>query len=394
MSLGALDFGLIVDGTLIIVENCILRLAEAQHQRGRILQRGERFEVVTSATREVFTPALVSVAVIVLVNLPIFALTGVEGKMFKPVAFALIGALIFTVTFVPAACALLLSGRIQEKDNFLVRWAKRGYAPLLAAALKWRWAVVAAARVFVLFCGLLGSRMGAEFIPNLDEGDVAIGTYRPPSTGIEQAVQMQLQLNRALMRLPEVKTVFARNGTAEVATDLMPPGRSGTFVMLKDRADWPDSAKPKAQLLEQMRQAAQGVPGGAYEFTQPIELRFNELISGVRSDLAVEQVAGLSVLTVAPQRTRLARYGLNVGDLQDAVSAALGGRGIGLIYEGDARYPLVVRLSEDLRTDPRALERLPLARPGGGMCRWQKSPSSKRSRAPTRYRATTPSTVW
>lgn len=402
MSLGALDFGLIVDGTLIIVENCILRLAESQHQHGRILQRDERFEVVYRATREVFTPALVSVAVIVLVNLPIFALTGVEGKMFKPMAFAviaaLIGALIFAVTFVPAACALLLSGRIQEKDNLLVRWAKRGYAPLLTAALKWRWAVAAAALVFVLFCGLLGSRMGAEFIPNLDEGDVAIGTYRPPSTGIEQAVQMQLQLNRALLQLPEVKTVFARNGTAEVATDLMPPGRSDTYVMLKDRADWPDPAKPKAQLLEQMRQATEAVPGGAYEFTQPIELRFNELISGVRSDLAVklfgddlevllnraeaiatqlravpgaadvavEQIAGLSVLTVAPRRTRLARYGLNVGDLQDAVSAALGGRQTGLIYEGDARYPLEVRLPEDLRTDPRALERLPLARPGGG----------------------------
>jgi len=401
MSLGAVDFGLIVDGTLIIVENCILRLAEAQHQRGRVLERGERLEAVYRATREVFRPALVSVAVIVLVNVPIFTLTGVEGKMFVPMAFAvitaLIGAMIFAATFVPAACALLLSGRIQEKDNLLVRAAKRGYAPLLRWALKWRWAVAAGALALVLLCSFLGSRMGAEFIPSLDEGDVALGTYRPPSTGIEQAVRMQLQLNRALLKLPEVKTVFARNGTAEVATDLMPPGRSDTYVMLKDHREWPDPDKPKAQLLDEMKRAAESVPGGLYEFTQPIQMRFNELISGVRSDLAiklfgddldtlleraeavaaqirqiagaadvaVEQISGLSVLTVESERTRLARYGLTVGDLQDAVTAALGGREAGLIYQGDARYPLEVRLPEDLRIDPAALERLPLARPGG-----------------------------
>jgi cobalt-zinc-cadmium resistance protein CzcA len=401
MSLGALDFGLIVDGALIIVENCILRLAQAQHEHGRLLERGERFEVVFNATREVFRPSLVSVIVIVLVNLPIFALSGVEGKMFYPMAFAvvaaLVGALIFSITFVPAACALLLSGKVQEKDNIAVAFAKRIYGPLLTNVLRFRGTVVAAAIVLVLVCGFLASRMGAEFIPSLDEGDIAIETNRPVSTGIEQAVAMQLQLNRALLKLPEVETVFARNGTAEVATDLMPPGRADTYVMLKPRDKWRDPNKPKAQLISEIEDALKPVPGTTFGFTQPIQLRFNELISGVRSDVAVkifgddldelvrlaaeaqkivsripgaadvktEQAAGLPLLTVEPRRTQLARYGLTVANIQDVVSAALGGKETGLIYEGDARYPLEVRLPEQLRTDPETLKRLPLTRPGG-----------------------------
>jgi cobalt-zinc-cadmium resistance protein CzcA len=401
MSLGALDFGLIVDGALIIVENCVLRLAGAQHARGQVLERGERLDVVYNATREVFRPSLVSVVVIVLVNLPIFALSGVEGKMFHPMAFAviaaLIGALIFSLTFVPAACALLLTGEIREKDNFIVATAKRLYHPLLRGALRARWAVVGGAVGLVLVCGGLASRMGAEFIPNLDEGDVAIEAVRPPGAGVEQGVQMQLLLNQALRQLPEVKTVFARNGTAEVATDLMPPARADTYVMFKPRQQWPDPDKPKAQLLDELEAAAQSVPGTAYGFTQPIQLRFNELISGVRSDAAVkifgddlgtllklsgevqrmmertpgaadvktEQVSGLPLLTVQPRRIELARYGLTVADVQDAVSAAMGGRETGLIYEGDARYPLEVRLPEQMRVDPEALARLPIARPNG-----------------------------
>ncbi|MBN9534626.1 MAG: CusA/CzcA family heavy metal efflux RND transporter [Alphaproteobacteria bacterium] len=401
MSLGALDFGLIVDGALIVVENCMLRLAEAQHGRDGPLPRGERFEVVFNATREVFRPSLVSVVVIVLVNLPIFALTGVEGKMFHPMAFAviaaLVGALILSVTFVPAACALLLSGKIKEKDNFIVAWARRAYEPMLMAVLRMRFAVVAGAVALVVLCGFLASRMGAEFIPNLDEGDIAIETNRPVSTGIEQAVAMQLQLNRALKKLPEVKTVFARNGTAEVATDLMPPGRSDTYVMLKPREEWPNPNKPKSELLAEVETAAQSTLGTVFGFSQPIQLRFNELISGVRSDVALkiygddlgelvrlagqaqrivaeisgaedvktEQASGLPLLTVEPRRTQLARYGLSVSNVQDAVSAALGGKETGLIYEGDARYPLEVRLPEQLRTDISALKRLPLARPGG-----------------------------
>ena len=401
MSLGALDFGLIVDGALIIVESCLLRLAEAQHEHGRLLERGERFEVIYNATREVFKPSLVSVAVIVLVNLPIFTLTGVEGKMFHPMAFAviaaLVGALIFSLTFVPAACALLLTGKIKEEDNFIVAGAKRVYAPLLNWVLRARWAVAAAAMVFVVLCGWLATRMGAEFIPSLDEGDVAMEAVRPVGAGVEQGVQMQLKLNQALMKLPEVKTVFARNGTAEVATDLMPPARSDVYVMLKPQSEWPDPKKPKAQLLEQLEAAAQTVPGTVYGFSQPIQLRFNELISGVRSDVAIklfgddldallklagdiqrtveklpgatdvksEQVSGLPLLTVEPRRIELARYGVTVADLQNTVSAAIGGRDTGLIYEGDARYPLEVRLPERLRADPQALTRLPIARPNG-----------------------------
>ena len=402
MSLGALDFGLIVDGALIIVENCILRLAQAQHRKGRTLERNERFEVVGQATREVFKPSLVSVAVIVLVNLPIFALSGVEGKMFHPMAFAviaaLIGALVFSLTFVPAACALLLTGTIAEKDNWLVRAAKRGYAPLLRGALHARWPVVAGAVGFVVLCGWSASRMGAEFIPQLDEGDIAIGATRPPGTGIEQAVSMQKHLNLAIKTLPEVDFVFARNGTADVATDPMSPGRSDVFVRFKPRAQWPDPRKGKAELIEEVETAAKTVPGTAFEFSQPIQMRMNELISGVRSDVAVkvfgddfgellrvseevrrvlarvpgaeapkvEQVSGLPLVTVESRRTALARYGLTVAELQDAVSVALGGKETGLIYEGDARYPLEVRLAERLRTDPEVLARLPLAREAGG----------------------------
>jgi cobalt-zinc-cadmium resistance protein CzcA len=402
MSLGALDFGLIVDGALIIVENCMLRLAEAQHQQGRLLQPGERFEVVFNATREVFRPSLVSVVVIVLVNLPIFALSGVEGKMFHPMAFAvvaaLMGALLLSITFVPAACALLLTGKISEKDNFLVAAAKRAYQPLLYQALRFRHVIVIGAVLLVLVCGFLASRMGAEFVPNLDEGDIAIETVRPVSTGIETAVAMQLQLNRVLGAIPEVKTVFARNGTAEVATDLMPPGRSDTYVMLKPSNEWLDPHKPKAQLIKEIEDAAKNVPGTVFGFSQPIQLRFNELISGVRSDVALkifgddldelvrlaaagqrilsgipgaedvktEQASGLPLLTIEPKRTELARYGLTVANVQDVVAAALGGKETGLIYEGDARYPLEVRLPEQLRTDVEGLKRLPLARSNGG----------------------------
>jgi cobalt-zinc-cadmium resistance protein CzcA len=401
MSLGALDFGLIVDGALIIVENCLLRLAEEQHKEGRILGEGKRLETVYNATKEVLKPSLVSASVIALVNLPIFALSGVEGRMFHPMAFAviaaLIGALAFSVTFVPAACALLLTGKIRERDNFIVAHAKRLYEPLLHAALRFRWAVVATAVALVLCCGWIASRMGAEFIPKLDEGDIAIEANRPPGTGIEQGVQMQLSLNQALRTLPEVKAVFARSGTAEVATDLMPPARADVYVMLKPREEWPNPDKPKPQLLEEMEKAAQRVPGTMYGFSQPIQLRFNELISGVRSDVAVkifgddlptltkiaahvqrvlegirgsadvktEQVSGLPFLTIESRRPELARYGLTVSDIQDVVSAAIGGRETGLIYEGDARYPIVVRLPERLRADPETLARFPITRPNG-----------------------------
>lgn len=396
MSLGALDFGLIVDGALIIVENCILRLAQAQHERGRLLERGERFETVFNATREVFRPSLVSVAVIVLVNLPIFALSGVEGKMFHPMAFAvvaaLIGALIFSITFVPAACALFLTGKIKEGDNFIVAAAKRLYEPLLKVTLKARWAVVAGAVVLMAVCGIAASRMGGEFIPQLDEGDIVVLVNRIPGIGIEEAVRMQRGLNIALAEHKEVERVFARTGTNDAATDPMSPGETDTFLMLKPRDQWPDPGKSKQQLLKEIESTLSEVPGGLYAFSQPIGMRFNELIAGVRADLAVkifgddfdtlarlgdragvllssvpnaadvkvEALTGLPTLTVTPKRMQLARYGLTLAAMQDAVATAIGGTAVGQLYDGDARFDVVVRLPDALREDIDALGRLPL----------------------------------
>jgi cobalt-zinc-cadmium resistance protein CzcA len=402
MSLGALDFGLIVDGAVIIVDNCILRLADRQHRLGRLLTMEERFHVVFVATREVFTPSLVSVMVVVLVNLPLLALIGVEGKMFRPMALAvimaLLAALVLSLTFVPAAVALFMSGKIEETDNFIVRHAKRLYTPVLDAALRLRVPFLAGAILFVVFCGWMATRLGSEFIPSLDEGDLAVQALRIPGTSLTQSLEMQFQLERALREIPEVKTYFSRVGTAEVATDPMPPNISDGYVMLKDRQDWPNPDKSKAELAEDIEKRLESVPGNAFEISQPIQLRFNELISGVRSDLGikvygddldqllkagnaiakvlntipgaegvkVEQVAGLPVLSVEPNRAALYRYGLNVTDVQDVLAAAAGGEEAGQLFEGDQRFALVVRLPEHLRSDLVALEQLPIALPQGG----------------------------
>jgi cobalt-zinc-cadmium resistance protein CzcA len=402
MSLGALDFGLIVDGSLIIVENCIRRLAGHQHRLGRLLTLDERFQTVFSATREVFTPAMVSVLVVILVNLPLLALAGVEGKMFTPMALAviiaLLAALVLSVTFVPAGVALLLRGKISEEDNAIVRAAKKIYSPTLAAALRFRIPVAIGAVVLVLGCGWMATRMGAEFIPNLDEGDIAVQALRIPGTSLTQSLDMQFQLERAILELPEVKTFFSRVGTAEVASDPMGPNISDGYVMLKERDEWPDPEKTKARLLEEVQDKLAAIPGNAFEISQPIQLRFNELISGVRSDLGVkifgddlaqlrksgneiaavigaipgaedvkvEQVSGLPILSVEAIRPVLYRYGLNVEDVQHVLAAATGGEEAGLIFEGDRRFRIVVRLPEELRNDLRALERLPVPLPQGG----------------------------
>ncbi len=402
MSLGALDFGLIVDGAVIIVENCIARLAARQHQLGRTLALEERFQTVFSATREVFTPSLISVLVVILVNLPILALTGVEGKMFTPMAMAvimaLLSALVLSLTFVPAAVALCLSGHIEEKDNLIVRNSKRLYAPVLAWVLKFRLLVLAAALVFVVLVSVMATRMGTEFIPNLDEGDIAIQALRIPGTSLTQSLDMQFQLEKAVLEIPEVKTYFSRVGTAEVASDPMGPNISDGYVMLKDHSEWPNPDKTKAQILDEISAKLSLLPGNAYEISQPIQLRFNELISGVRSDLGikifgddlqqllksggeiaallngiegaegvkVEQVSGLPILSIEADRSALYRYGLNVADVQDVVAAATGGEEAGLIFEGDQRFSIVVRLAEHVRSDLSALERLPIPLPNGG----------------------------
>ncbi|MFP5357614.1 MAG: efflux RND transporter permease subunit [Gammaproteobacteria bacterium] len=402
MSLGALDFGLIVDGAVIIVENCIRRLAQAQQGQDGPLPLKERLEVVYASTSEVIRPSLFGVGIITVVYLPLFALTGVEGKMFQPMALtvvmALIAALVLSLTFMPAAVALVLRGPVAKKENAVMRGAVRLYAPLLRAALHGRVAVLAAAGVLVVACGLLTGRLGSEFIPSLDEGDIALHALRIPGTALTQAVGMQQALEAEIRKLPEVERVFAKLGTAEVATDPMPPSVADTFIILKGRSEWPDPGKPKTQVVTELEKAVMRVPGNNYEFTQPIQMRFNELISGVRSDLAVkvygddldvlieqaeqiekvlarvpgaadvktEQTTGLPVMTVTPRRELLARYGLAVADVQAVAAAAFGGAEAGTLYDGDRRYDIVVRLSDTQRADPQTLSQLTVPLPGGG----------------------------
>jgi heavy metal efflux system protein len=402
MSLGALDFGLIVDGAVIIVENCLRRLGIAQREHGGALQLRERLEVVRAATVEVIRPSLFGVFIILVVYLPIFSLTGVEGKMFHPMALtvvmALTAAAILCVTFVPAAVAIFVRGKVAEHENPLMRFLQRAYEPALSLALQWRRAIVIAATVLIVASALLATRIGSEFIPSLDEGDIALHALRIPGTGVQQAVEMQMQLESALQRIPEVERVFAKLGTAEVATDPMPPSVSDTFVMLKDRSQWPDPRRPKAALVAELEKTAAQVPGNNYEFTQPIQMRFNELISGVRSDVAVkvygddlevllqvgeaiekvmtsvpggadvkiEQATGLPILTVQPRRALLARYGLDVSAVQDAVEIAIGGKVAGQVFEGDRRFDLLLRFPEAMRNDPATIGSLPLPLPEGG----------------------------
>ena len=403
MSLGALDFGLIVDGAVIIIENCLRRFGEEQHRLGRLLTPRERHVLAAKATSEVAKPSIVGVVIITVVYVPIFALTGVEGKMFHPMAFtvvaALLAALLLSVTFVPAAVAQFIGGKVEEKENRVMRAAGKGYRPLLDFALANRKAMVAGALILVVLSGLLASRMGAEFIPNLDEGDVALHAMRIPGTSLTQSVGMQSAVEKRLKQFPEVEMTFAKIGTAEVATDPMPPSVADTFVILKDRKDWPDPGKSKSQLVAEMEEALKAVPGNNYEFTQPIQMRFNELIAGVRSDLAIkvygddldqlletaeaveavvravpgardvktEQVTGLPLLSVMPDREALSRYGLNVADVQDVVATALGGRATGQMFEGDRRFDIIVRMPEGLRGDLEAIKRMPVPLPKGGV---------------------------
>ena len=400
MSLGALDFGLIVDGAVIIVENCIRRLSQAQHQGQLALK--ERLQLVFEATNEVIRPSLFGVAIITVVYLPIFALTGVEGKMFHPMAatvvMALLAAMVLSLTVVPAAVAVFMGGKISEKESPVISGAKSLYRPALRVAMRFRWLVLGGATTLVAVCLWLATTLGSEFIPQLDEGDIALHALRIPGTGLEQSIEMQSQLEERLKAFGEVDKVFAKIGTPEVATDPMPPSVADNFVILKPRSQWPNPDKTKDELVAEMAAAVEMLPGNKYEFTQPIEMRFNELISGVRADIGikvfgddldqllasandvlevvesmegaadarVEQVTGLPMLSVHPKRMALSRYGLTVDDLQDLVAAGVGGENAGLIYEGDRRFQLVVRLPEDIRRDVDSLADLPVPLPDGG----------------------------
>jgi len=399
MSLGALDFGLIIDGSVIIVENCLRRLSEASAHGRLELQR--RLEVVSAATREVIRPALFGVFIITVVYIPIFALDGVEGKMFHPMAItvviALLSGMLLSITFIPACVAMLFSKPVVEKKNPLMHAARSLYQPVLKLALRWRWAVVLMAAVLVGVCAALVSRMGTEFIPNLDEGDIAMHALRIPGTSLEQAIALQFQLEAAISTMPEVQRVFSKIGSAEVATDPMPPSVADTFIILKERDQWPDPGKAKMQVVAELEALVTPVPGNRYEFLQPIQMRFNELIAGVRSelaikvfgddfdqlialgadienvitgipgvaDLAVEQATGLPVMTMAPRRDALARLGISISALQDTVAMALGGAVAGQFYEGDQRSDIVVRLPEQVRSNPDAYRYLPVSLPDG-----------------------------
>jgi heavy metal efflux system protein len=402
MSLGALDFGLIVDGAVIIVENCLRRLGEAQHRLGRLLDRDERFGLVASASAEVIKPSIFGIIIITAVYLPIFALEGVEGKTFHPMAItvvlALTAALLLSLTLVPAAVALFVTGKVEEKENWLMRGLGKGYRPMLDRVLNWPKAALSSALLLVALSGVAASSLGSEFIPDLDEGDIAMHAMRIPGTSLTQSIAMQEALEKRIRQFPEVERVFAKIGTPEVATDPMPPSVADNFIMLKDRKEWPDPRKTRDQLVAELNKAVNEVPGNNYEFTQPVKMRMNELIAGVRADVAIklfgddldqllesgqaieevaggiagaqdvklEQVTGLPMLSVTPDRDKLARYGVSMETVQDAVSTATGGRQAGELFEGDRRFDVIVRLPEAIRTDLASLGNLPVALPAGG----------------------------
>ncbi|MGH1407395.1 MAG: efflux RND transporter permease subunit [Rhodomicrobiaceae bacterium] len=399
MSLGAIDFGIIIDGAIIVVENCLRLLAEEQHRKGRLLSLEERFSTVKEATLQVITPSLFGSFIIMVVYLPILTLTGVEGKMFTPMALtvvlALIGAMIFSITFVPAAIALFITGKVAEKENIVVRKARHIYEPILNISLRNKPIILTATAALLVISGLLATKLGSEFIPQLDEGDVAVQSLRGPGTSLSQSVVMQDMLEKRLIKIPEVKEVFARIGTAEVATDPMPPSISDGYIMLKPKDQWPDQTKTKEDLVKEIQLASNEIPGSNYEISQPIQLRFNELIAGVRADIAVkifgddleqllatgnqvaeqlrrvpgaadvnvERVSGLPFLTIKPDREKLARFGLSVKDVQENIQIAIGGKSAGALFEKDKRFDIVVRLAENLRTDIDSIRLLPIPLP-------------------------------
>ena len=396
MSLGALDFGLIVDGAVIVTENCLRRLADRQHLEGRLLSLQERLEEVLSASRQMIQPAVFGQAIIITVYLPLLTFSGVEGKMFEPMAMtviiALIAAFILSLTFVPAMIALFIKDRVAEKESRIIVRAKSGYAPMLRWSLgRPKLVIILAVSFFILSLGV-GTRLGQEFIPTLDEKDIAMHAMRIPSTSISESTAMQLQVEKAISSLPEVAFVFSKTGTAEMAADPMPPNVSDTFIVLNPHNEWPDQSMNKADFIDKLAQSVAQVPGNNYEYTQPIQMRFNELIAGVRSDVAVKvygddfetmtetankiaavlrsvqgaadvkvgQTTGLPMLDIDLNKDAIARYGLNIGDILDLVSAAVGGQEAGLVFQGDKRFPIVVRLPETVRQDITALENLPV----------------------------------
>jgi heavy metal efflux system protein len=399
MSLGALDFGLIVDGAVIITENSLRRLAERQHALGRMLELPERLETVRGATEEMIRPTVYGQAIIMLVYIPLLTFSGVEGKMFEPMALtvllALAAAFLLSLTLVPALIAIFVTGRIGETESIIIRGLKTLYAPPLQAALRFPVPVILGATLLFALALFLFARLGQEFIPTLDEKNIALHALRIPGTALAQSQEMQFAVEKAISRLPQVAYVYSKTGTAEIASDPMPPNASDTFVILKPQDVWPDPSLGKGALLEQIESAVKALPGNVYEFTQPIQMRFNELLAGVRGDIAVkvfgdefepllraanqiaailrgldgatdvrvEQISGLPVLEIAADKREIARRGLSLSAVQEVIGTAIGGREAGVVFEGDRHFDIVVRLPEERRNDIAALKNLPVSLP-------------------------------
>lgn len=402
MSLGALDFGIIVDGAVVIVENCIRRLAHTQQLLKRPLTQSERFKEVFLAARQARRPLIFGQLIILVVYLPIFALSGVEAKMFHPMALAvvlaLVAAIILSITFVPAAVALWVKGDIQEKESRWMLWLKAKYQQTLDISYQYKAVVLIFALCVLVITGFISTKLGSEFAPQLSEGDFAVQQLRSPSTGLEESLRIQKNTEKLLLKsFPEIKAVFARTGTAEVATDVMPPNISDGYIMLKPRSEWPNPKESLDELRGRMVTYLATIPGNNSEFSQPIELRFNELISGVRSDVGVkifgddmnvlnteatkiskiiqqtsgssavkvEQTSGLPLLNVEVNKTLAAQYGLSVRSIQDLVATSIGGQSVGEILEGDRRFDFVIRLGEQDRSVA-SVSQLPIQLPNGG----------------------------
>jgi heavy metal efflux system protein len=399
MSLGALDFGLIVDGAVIIAENSLRRLGMRQHEEGRQLTLRERLETVHAAAEEVIQPTVYGQLIILLVYVPLLSFSGVEGKMFEPMALtviiALAAAFVLSITMVPALIAIAVTGRVRESENAAVRGLKRFYAPLLTRAVASPFPVIAGALVLFGMALLLFTRLGQEFIPTLDEKNISMHALRIPSTALTQSQAMQFAIEKAISRFPQVAFVYSKTGTAEIASDPMPPNVSDTFIILKSQEDWPDPHLPKEALVAEIERVVKELPGNAYEFTQPIQMRFNELLAGVRGDIAVkvfgdefepllrganqiagilrgiegasdirvEQVTGLPVLEIATDKAEIARRGLSLSTVQEVIGTAIGGREAGSVYEGDRHFEIVVRLNDAVRSDLEALKNLPVPLP-------------------------------
>ena len=402
MSLGALDFGLIVDGAVIIVENALRRLGDAQHGRAVPMPLEDRLAIVAASAHEMIRPSLYGQAIIILVYAPLLTFTGVEGKMFEPMALTVIIALVFafilSMTFVPAATAVWLSKSVDEKESRVLAWLRRRYQPGLDTAMRRPSVTLGSALGALAIAGVAFTTLGQEFLPQLDEGNILVQAVRIPGTSVDQSQAMQFQVEKVLARQPEVRFAFSRTGTSEIASDPMPPNATDTFVILKPRAEWPKPSLSKEALVKRMEKRLSTLPGNAYEITQPIQMRFNELIAGVRGDIAVkvfgddfggmnaaaariadilrktggavdvrvEQTEGLPMLDIRPNRMAMSRIGVTAGDVQDTVAAAIGGWEAGVIFEGDRRFPVVIRLSEASRSDLTQVAQMPVPTSAGG----------------------------